>query len=63
MGGRSNPLPSYGVETGKLLFTIFFVKATELLTFLPTTCIPLILGFMLIVFTPMRLIEPFDTIM
>ncbi|CAN1185472.1 hypothetical protein LINPERHAP1_LOCUS31400 [Linum perenne] len=60
---RSLPLTSFNTETGKLSFPTLFVKATELPTFLPITGTPLSSGFMLIVLTLMRLIEPFGTTM
>ncbi|CAN1129576.1 hypothetical protein LINPERPRIM_LOCUS17514 [Linum perenne] len=63
MVGRSIPLASFEVEIGKSQFPIFFEKATESLTCLPTTVTPLILVFMLIVPIPMRSIELSGVIM
>ncbi|CAN1759182.1 hypothetical protein LINPERHAP1_LOCUS7057 [Linum perenne] len=57
MVGRSRPLASFIVETGKLPFPTFFEKATESLICSPTTDTTLILVFMLIVPIPTRLIE------
>ncbi|CAN1280830.1 hypothetical protein LINPERPRIM_LOCUS17525 [Linum perenne] len=57
MVGRSTPLMSSAIETGKSLFLTFFAKATESLIYLPITDTPLILVFMLIVPIPTRLIE------
>ncbi|CAN1252356.1 hypothetical protein LINPERPRIM_LOCUS7993 [Linum perenne] len=64
MVGRSIPLTSYGAETRKSLFHTFFEKATTSLICLSTTdTIPLILVFMLTVFTHTRLIELFGATM
>ncbi|CAN1153756.1 hypothetical protein LINPERPRIM_LOCUS14913 [Linum perenne] len=52
MVGRSIPLMSSRVETGKSPSPTSFEKATESLICLPTTDTPLILVFMLIIFTP-----------
>ncbi|CAN1136579.1 hypothetical protein LINPERHAP1_LOCUS12982 [Linum perenne] len=60
---RSIPLMSYGEEIGKSPFPTSFEKATTSLICLPTTDTPLIFVFMLIVFTPTRLIELFGVTM
>ncbi|CAN1157014.1 hypothetical protein LINPERHAP2_LOCUS21290 [Linum perenne] len=59
MVGRSTPLMSSVVDTGKLPSSTSFAKATESLICLPTMDTPLTLVFMLIVFILMRLIEVF----